>query len=108
MPHEPAGALQQAGRVRQRCAVKEPHIDVRSEYIDIAERRVSQTGNRTSVVQKFPDFVPAPSHDFKPLARDGAQVAGALFHPRVDSGIPLDRAVEPQQFRRLHAGVPAP
>src|SRR5882762_95835 len=37
MAHELAGALQQAARIRQRCAVKEPHVYVRSEYIDVAE-----------------------------------------------------------------------
>src|SRR4029077_4858270 len=46
MAHELAGALQQAGRIRQRCAVKEPHIYVRSEYIDVTEGRISQTRNR--------------------------------------------------------------
>jgi hypothetical protein len=39
MAHELAGALQQAGRIRQRCAVKEPHVYVRSEYIDAGKRR---------------------------------------------------------------------
>jgi len=37
MAHELAGALQQAGRIRQHCVVKEPRIYVRSEYIDVAE-----------------------------------------------------------------------
>src|SRR5580700_7554294 len=49
MAHELAGALQQAGRIRQRCAVKEPHVYVRGEYIDIAEGRIAQTCNRTAV-----------------------------------------------------------
>src|SRR6478609_7130189 len=57
--HEPAGTLQQARRIRQRCAVKEPHVYVRSEYIDVAERCISQTCNWTAVMQKLPDFVPA-------------------------------------------------
>src|ERR1700681_4958600 len=99
MAHELAGALQQAGRIRQRCAVKEPHVYVRSEYIDVAEGRISQTCHRTAVMQKFPDFVPAFSHHLKPLMRDGSQFACMLFHPRIDGGIPLDSAVESQQFR---------
>ena len=35
--HELAGALQQAGRIRQRYAVKEPHVYVRglTEYSDV-------------------------------------------------------------------------
>src|SRR5713101_7231985 len=99
MAHELACALQQAGRIRQRCAVKEPHVYVRSEYIDVAEGRISQTCHRTAVMQKFPDFVPAFSHHLKPLMRDGSQFTCMLFHPRIDCGIPLDSAVESQQFR---------
>src|ERR1700736_7023396 len=99
MAHELAGALQQAGRIRQRRAVKEPHVYVRSEYIDVAEGRVSQTCHRTAVMQKFPDFVPAFSHDLKPLMRDRSQFTCMVFHPRIDGGISLDSAVESQQFR---------
>src|SRR5947209_16757261 len=99
MAHELASALQQAGRIRQRCAMKEPHVDVRGEYIHIAEGRISQTYNGTAVMQKLPDFVPALSHHLKPLMRDGSQFTRMLFHPRVDGGIPLDSAVESQQFR---------
>src|SRR6267142_5114201 len=99
MAHELAGALQQAGRIGQRCAVKESHVYMRSEYIDVAEGRVSQTYNRTAVMQKLPDFVAAFSHHLKPLMRDGSQFTGTLFHPHIDGGIPLDSAVESQQIR---------
>src|SRR5438445_4543206 len=99
MAHELAGALQQVSRIRQRCAVKETHVNVRSEYIDVAERRISQTGNRAAVMQELPDFVPAFSHHLKPLMRDGSPFTRMLFHPRIDGGIPLDSAVESQQFR---------
>src|SRR5712692_7618983 len=99
MAHELAVAFQQARRLRQRCAVKEPHVYVRGEYIDVAEGRISQTCNRIAVMQKLPDFVPAFSHHLKPLKRDGSQFTGMLFHPRIDGRIPLDSAVESQQFR---------
>src|ERR1700756_1342409 len=99
MAQELAGPLQQAGRIRQLCAVQEPHIYVRSEYIDVAEGRISQTGNWAAVMQKLPDFVSAFSHHLKPLMRDSSQFTCMLFHPRIDSGIPLDSAVESQQFR---------
>src|SRR5258707_3244809 len=99
MAHELAGALQQAGRIRQRRAVKETHVYVGSEYIDVAEWRISQTCNRTAVMQKLPNFVPAFSHHLKPLTRDGSQSTCMLFHPHIDGGIPLDSAVESQQFR---------
>src|SRR4029077_12894591 len=99
MTHELAGALQQASRIRQRCAVKEPHVYVRGEYIHVAEGRISQTRYRAAVMQKLSDFVPALSHHLKPLMRDGSQFTCMLFHPRIDGGIPLDSAVESQQFR---------
>ena len=102
MAHELAGALQQAGRIGQRCAVKEPHVYVRSEYIDVPEGRISQTGDRAAVMQKLPDFVPAFSHHLKPLMRDGSQFTGMLFHPRIDGGVSLDSAVESQQFCSHH------
>ena len=99
MAHELAGALQQARRIPQRCAVKKPHIYVRSEYIDVAEGRITQTCDRTAVMQKLPDFVPAFLHHLKPLMRDGSQSTCMLFHPRIDGWVPLDSAVESQQFR---------
>src|SRR2546426_3645631 len=99
MTHELAGAFQQASRIRQCCAVKEPHVYVRGEYIYITEGRISQTYNRIAVMQKLPDFVPALSHHLKPPMRDGSQFTCMLFHPRIDGGIPLDSAVESQQFR---------
>src|SRR6266446_5969919 len=99
MAHELACALQQVSRIRQRCAVKEPHVYVRTEYIDVAEGRISQTCNRAAVMQKLPDFVPAFSHHLKPLLRDGSQFTGMLFHPRIDGGIPIDSPIESQQFR---------
>jgi hypothetical protein len=99
MAHELASALQQAGRVRQRRAVKESYVYVQSEYVDVAEGRISQTRNRTAVMQELPDFVPAFSHHGKPSMRDDSQFTFMLFHPRVDGGIPHHCAVESQQFR---------
>src|SRR5256886_886884 len=99
MTHELAGALQQASWIPQCCSVKEPHVYVRGEYIHIAEGRISQTYNRIAVMQKLPDFVPALSHHLKPLMRDGSQFTCMLFHPRIDGGVPLDSAIESQQFR---------
>ena len=75
MTHELAVALQQVGRIPQRCAVEKPHGYVRSEHIDVAEWRISQTCNRTAVMHKLPDFVAAFSHHIKPLARDSSQSA---------------------------------
>src|SRR5258705_13311112 len=105
MTHELAVALQQAGRIRQRCAVKEPHVYVRSEYIHVAEGRISQTCDWTAVMQELPDFVPAFSHHLKPLMRDGSEFTCMLFHPRIDGGIPFDSAIESQEFRSHRHGV---
>src|SRR5207302_7001488 len=102
MTHELARTFQQAGRIRERCAVKEPHVYVRGEYIDVPEGCISQTGDRAAVMQELPDFVPAFSQRLKPLMRDGSQFTGMLFHPRIDGGILLDSAVESQQFRSHH------
>src|SRR6476646_5719093 len=97
--HEPAGTLQQARRIRQRCAVKEPHVYVRSEYIDVGEGRIAQTCHRAAVMQNRQNLVAAFSHHLKPPMRDGAQFTCMLFHPHLDGGIPPDSAVESQQFR---------
>src|SRR3954454_18018392 len=99
MSHELAGALQQAGRIRQRCALKEPHVNVGSKYIDVAEGRISQTCNRTAVMQELSNFVAAFSHRLKPLMRDDSQFTFVVFHPRVDGGIPLQSAAKSQEFR---------
>src|SRR6185436_11893359 len=74
------------------------HVYMRTEYIDVAERRVSQTCNWTAVLHELPDFVPAFSHQLKPLMCDGSQFTSMLFHPCINGGIPLDSAVESQQF----------
>jgi hypothetical protein len=76
--------------------VKEAHVHVRSEDIDVAEGRISQTGTWTAVMQEFPDFVSAFSHQAKPVMRDGSQFTCMLSHPSIDGGSPLDGAVEPQ------------
>jgi hypothetical protein len=71
---------------------------MRGKYIDIAERRIPQTGNRTAVMQKFPNLVSALSHRVEPVMSDGTQFAGMGFHPSIDRGIALDCAVESQQI----------
>jgi hypothetical protein len=99
MAHELAGAFEQASRIRECRTVEEPYIYVRSEYIHVAEGRVSQACHRTAVMQEFSDFVAAFSHRLEPLLGDDSQFACTISHPRIDGGIPLDSAVEPQQFR---------
>ena len=79
MTHEPARAVQQARRIRQRCALEEPYVYVRSEYVDVAERRISKTCNRAAVMQQLPDFVAALPHHLKPVKRDDPQFTPGLM-----------------------------
>ena len=79
MTHELAGALQEARRIRQGCAVEESHIDVGSEYIDVAEGRIAQIGNWTVVMYKLSNFVAAISHLLKPPLRDGPYSPARVF-----------------------------
>src|SRR3954447_14963936 len=99
MPHELAGALQQASWIRQPCTVKEPHVYVRIEYVDVAIGSIAQTCNRTAVMQEFPALVTTFPHHLEPLIRGGSQFICMLGHPRIDGRIPLDSSVEAQQFR---------
>jgi len=90
MAHELAGALQQASRIRQRCALKESYVYVRREYVDIAKGRISQTCSRTAIMQKLPDFVPAFSHHLKPLLGFASKLGRELYsalRPGLPSGV---------------------
>lgn len=109
MPHNLPGALQQAGWIRQRCAVKEPNVHVRCEYIHVTEGCISQTRDGTAVMHEVPDFVAAISHGLKPVLRDASQCTWMILHPLIDSRIPLDSAIESQQIRsrRCHTLLPA-
>src|SRR4051794_7846195 len=102
MPHELARALQQTGRIWECCALKESHVYMRSEYVDVSECSISQTRNWTAVMYKFPDFVSALSHQLKPLTCNRSQFTCMLIHPRIYRGIPLDSAVQSKQFRSDH------
>jgi len=48
-------------------------------------------------MQKLADFVAAFSHHLKPVVRDGAQLSGMLFHPRIDGGSAFNGSVESQK-----------
>ena len=103
MAHTLATALQQTNRIRQRCAMEEPNVDVSFEGIDVTEWRVAHARNRTSVMHKLPDIGSTLSHDFKPLPRDGSQFTFLLFDPRVYRWISLDGTGKPQDS--IHSNV---
>ena len=69
MTHAFARAFEQAGGVRERGTIVEADIRVSLERIDISKRRVSQTSDRTSVVQELADICAAAAHAFKPCPR---------------------------------------
>ena len=51
MPHELAGTFQQALRIGNLGAAKEPDIDVSFEGIDISEGRITNACGRMAIVQ---------------------------------------------------------
>ena len=69
MAHELSAAVQQAGWVRQRRALKEADIHVRTEDIYITEGDIAQACNGTAVMQHFSHLVPALAHHLKPGVR---------------------------------------
>src|SRR5262249_10667730 len=99
MAHVFASALEQADGIEQRRAVEEADVYVRREYVDVAEGRVAQAGNRTAVVHKLADFVAAVSHHVEPVASNGSEFTRLPFQPGVDGGVALHGAVESGQIR---------
>jgi hypothetical protein len=60
------------------------------ESVDVRERRIFYTCDRTSIVHQLSDIVTAVSHLRKPLLRNRLQLARAsLDQPHVDGRIPL-------------------
>ena len=51
MTHKFAVALQQPSRIRQRRALKEPHIHVGSKHIHVAKGHIAQARVRTAVMK---------------------------------------------------------
>ena len=95
--HELARALEQAGRVWERRAVKEANVHVRGEDVDIAEGGVAEAGNRAAVMEQLADFVSAAAHGVKPPAGKVSQLAVVASHPGVDGGVAFDGAVEAEE-----------
>lgn len=55
--------------------MKKAYVYVGCKYVDAGEGRIAEADGWTAVMQDLADFISAISHHFKPLARDGAQVA---------------------------------
>jgi hypothetical protein len=78
---------------------------VGSTHIHIAKGNIAKASVRAAVMKHFPDLIAAPPHDFKPLTRNGAQLAFMLFHPRINGGIAFNRSIESQQLRFHHRSI---
>src|SRR4051812_45658534 len=81
MTHALSAPLQQAGGIAQGCSLKEAHVYVRGEDVDVSERHVSQTCGRSAVVHEFADLVAALAQDLKPPAGNGVEFGGMRLHP---------------------------
>lgn len=96
MAHVFAGPFQKAGGIRQRRAVEESDVDVRTEDADIGERSILYARGRVAVVHELQDVIAACTHLRKPLARYRAERLGLAIEPGVDGGIAPDRSRESQ------------
>ena len=98
MAHELASALQNTMRISNLSATKEPDIDVRFEYVDIAKCRIIYARSRMTVMQYLSNVVSAGAHDLKPALCDRSQLIGMFVHPGIDRWISLNRSWKPHQL----------
>jgi len=103
VPHEPAGAFEQALGIRQLGAAKEADIHVIPERIDVTECGICDARRRMAVMQQLPNVVPAGTHDLEPAPCNRPQLPGMLAHPDLDGWFPLDRTVKPQKSAHFDA-----
>jgi|SRR6516164_10003349 len=99
MAHELASALQNTMGISNLSATKEPDIDVRFEYVDIAKCRIIYARSRMTVMQYLSNVVSASAHDLKPALCDLYQLTGMFVHPVLDRWISLNRSRKPHQLR---------
>src|SRR5262249_57989447 len=79
--HALARAFEQAGGIREHCAIVEADIRMSLECVDISKRRVPHTSDRTSVVQELADIGAAATHALKPCPRHQSERIGELRKP---------------------------
>lgn len=105
MSHAFASSLQQPGRVIEKCAVEETHVDVVPEGVHVSEHRIPYAGDRAAVVHQFADIVTALPHVVKPPFRHRTQFARLIVQPAIDSRISFDTSGKPEDV--LISGHPA-
>src|SRR5262245_48240461 len=81
MAHALARAFEQAGGIREHCAIEEADIRMSLECVDIAKRRVLHTNDRASVVQELADIGTAATHALKPCPGHQAKRIGEVGKP---------------------------
>jgi hypothetical protein len=96
MTHALARAFEQAGRIREHCAIVEADIRMSLECVDISKRRVPHTSNRTPVVQELADIGAATAHAFEPYPRHQSERIGEVGKPSLNLRVSSDRTREPQ------------
>ncbi len=97
MAHAPPRTFEQAVGVGQVSAMEEADVHVRLEGVDVAERRILDTGHRAAVVEHFADVGATVPHAFKPRPRHQPQGIGHADEPGLDPGITSNGAREPQK-----------
>jgi hypothetical protein len=103
MMHSFAGPFQQSCQVLQVGATKESHVYVGSEGVDLCERRISHTDDRTTVMHAFSNIFSTGPHHVEPVSRDGAQLRRSRIEPEFNSGIPFYSAGKLKQL--VHSSV---
>src|SRR5690349_17696210 len=99
MSHEPATSLQEHRRIRKRCAVEEPDVDMCLEDSDVTERGILDTCRGMSIVQKLSDIRAAFAHPREPFTRNGGELRRPRIQPPVDLRLMPDGPIEPQKGR---------
>ncbi len=78
MTHALALAFEQAGGIRQHCAIVETDVRMSFERVDISKGRVPHTSDRASVVQELADIGAAAAHALKPCPRHQSERIGEV------------------------------
>jgi hypothetical protein len=79
-----------------------------SKDVDVAERHITETDDRTSIVHQLSHFVTAVAELRKPLSCNRTELGRLSFQPGIDGGVPFDGSFESKYFVHedaLHNGT---
>src|ERR1700729_3093427 len=94
VPHAFAASQQQSGWILEQRATEEADVDMTFERVDVTERRITDTGDRATIVHQLADIVPALPHHQEPPSRERSQLERTVGQPGVDSRISSHRSGE--------------